>query len=251
MGIHLVPYGCLVLAVLAGPATAAEVTVAVAANFVPPFREIAERFEQATGHRVEMVSGSSGKFYAQIRNGAPFDVFFSADQERPKLLEDEGHAVAGSRFTYAVGRLALWSPDAQLVEGEKTLREGGFKHLAIADPKLAPYGAAAVQVMEALGMWERLQPRIVTGESLGQTIGFVTSGNAELGFIALSQALDPNLKPKGSRWDIPSNLHDPIRQDAIVTSRGAFNPGARALVEYVRNDPAARAIIERFGYLVD
>jgi molybdate transport system substrate-binding protein len=238
-------------AALSGPANAAEVTVAVAANFVPPFREIAARFEETTGHHLRVLPGSSGTFYAQIKNGAPIDVFFSADQHRPKRLEEEGAGVAGSRFTYAVGRLVLWSADPLLVAGEQTLRDGRFKRIAMADPRVAPYGAAAVQVMKALGVWDHLQPRIVLGKSLGQTIGFVDTGNAELGFIALSQALDANLESTGSRWDIPRALYDPIRQDVVVTSHGASNPGARALAEYVRDDPDARAVIERFGYARD
>ena len=179
------------------PALADQVLVAVAANFVPPFREVAMEFEKATGHNVQVASGSSGNFYAQIMNGAPFDVFFSADNERPKLLEEEGLGVKGSRFTYAIGRLVLWSPDPNLVKGEDTLRSESIKHLAIANPKTAPYGAAAMQTMQTLGLWETVQPRLVMGENLGQTLGFIESGNAELGFLALSQVMDPKMKGKG------------------------------------------------------
>lgn len=243
----LILCGGLVFAVLVGPASAVDVTVAVAANFIPPFREIATRFEQTTGHRLQVVSGASGKFYAQIKNGAPFDVFFSADQERPKLLEEEGAGVVGSRFTYAIGRLVLWSPDAPVVTGEQTLRDGRFKHLAMANPQVAPYGAAAKHVMMKLGLWDQLQSRIVQGESLGQTMGFVTSGNAELGFVALSQVLDPALKQAGSRWDIPLDLYDPINQDVVLLTYGRSNPGAEALLVYIRGADARR-VIERFGY---
>jgi molybdate transport system substrate-binding protein len=226
---------------------AGELMVAVAANFAPPFREVATEFEKATGHTLQVVSGSSGNFYAQIKNGAPFDVFFSADDERPKLLEDEGLAMAGSRFTYAVGRLVLWSPDPALVAGEETLKTGTFMHLAMANPKTAPYGAAAMQAMQKIGVWEKLQPRVVMGENLGQTMGFIESGNADLGFVALSQALDPKLKNKGSRWDVPIHMHEPIKQDMVLLTKGKDNPAARALMEFM-GGPKAKAIIERYGY---
>ena len=229
------------------PALAEQVLVAVAANFVPPFREVAMEFEKATGHNVQVASGSSGNFYAQIKNGAPFDVFFSADNERPKLLEDEGLGVKGSRFTYAIGRLVLWSPDPKLVKGEDTLRSESFKHLAIANPKTAPYGLAAMQAMQKLGLWERLQPRLVMGENLGQTMGFIESGNAELGFLALSQVMDPKMKGKGGRWDVPINLHEPIQQDVVLLAKGKENPAAKALMDFM-GGPQATAIIERYGY---
>jgi molybdate transport system substrate-binding protein len=229
------------------PALAEQVLVAVAANFVPPFRELAMEFEKATGHTVQVASGSSGAFFTQIKNGAPFDVFFSADNERPKLLEEEGLGVKGSRFTYAIGRLVLWSPDPDLVKGEDTLRSGKFKHLAIADPKTAPYGVAAKQAMQKLGVWESIQARLVLGESLGQTIGFVESGNAELGFLALSQVMDPKIKGKGRHWDVPNNLHEPIQQDVVLLAKGKDNPAAKALMEFI-GGPQAKAIIERYGY---
>jgi molybdate transport system substrate-binding protein len=229
------------------PAYADQVQAAVAANFIPPFREIAEAFEKATGHQVQTSAGSSGKFYAQIKNGAPFEVFFSADDERPKRLEEEGFGVQGQRFTYAVGRLVLWSPDPKLVYGEDTLRKGEFKHLAMANPKTAPYGAAAMQAMQKLGVWESLQPRLVQGENLGQTSGFIESGNAELGFLALSQVMDPKLKGKGSRWDVPTSLHDPIRQDALLLTNGQRSVAAKALMEFMHG-AQAQNIIQRYGY---
>ena len=194
---QIVSVTACVLCLWVTTARGAEVVVAVAANFVPPFREVSMEFEKATGHTVQVASGSTANFYAQIKNGAPFDVFFSADNERPKLLEDEGLGVKGSRFTYAIGRLVLWSPDPNLVKGEDTLRSESFKHLAIANPKTAPYGAAAMQAMQKLGLWETVQPRLVMGENLGQTMGFIESGNAELGFLALSQVMDPKMKGKG------------------------------------------------------
>ncbi len=239
---------CVWLLIVPG-AEAEEVQVAVAANFVITFKEIAAEFEKTSKHTVQINAGSSGKFYAQIKNGAPFEVFLSADDERPKLLEDEGLGVKGSRFTYAVGRLVLWSQDPALVTGEDTLRNGTFKHLAIANPKTAPYGAAAMQAMMKLGVWESLQPRIVMGENLGQTSGFLESGNAELGFIALSQVLDEKLKGKGSRWDVPESLHEPIQQDAVLLTKGQSNPAAKALMEFMHSSQA-RSIIERYGYQV-
>ena len=229
------------------PALAEHVLVAVAANFVPPFREVAMEFEKATGHNVQVVSGSSGNFYSQIKNGAPFEVFFSADDERPKLLENEGLGVKDSRFTYAIGRLVLWSPDPSLVKGEETLRSEIFRHLAIANPKSAPYGVAAKQTMQKLGVWESVQPRLVMAENLGQTMGFIESGNAELGFLALSQVMDPKIKGKGSRWDVPVNMHESIQQDVVLLTKGKDKPAAKALMEFIRA-PDARAIIERYGY---
>lgn len=228
-------------------AFAEQALVAVAANFFPPFREIAIEFEKSTGHQLQVAGGSSGNFYSQIKNGAPFDVFFSADIERPKLLEDEGLGVKDSRFTYAIGRLVLWSPNADLVKGEETLRSKNFKRLAIANPKTAPYGVAAMQALQKLELWESLQPQIVMGESLGQTMGFIESGNAQLGFVALSQALDPKIKGQGGRWDVPNNLHEPIKQDVILLTKGKDNSAAKALMKFI-GGPQARTIIERYGY---
>lgn len=229
------------------PACAEQVLVAVAANFVPPFREIALEFETATSHHLRVATGSSGNFYSQIKNGAPFDVFFSADMERPKLLEDEGLGVKDSRFTYAIGRLVLWSPSTNLAKGEETLRSKKFKRLAIANPKTAPYGLATMQAMQKLDLWESLQPKIVMGENIGQTMGFIESGNAELGFVALSQIVNPALTMKGSHWDVPVELHDPIRQDAILLVKGKDNQAAQALMDFIKS-PGARAIITRYGY---
>ncbi len=229
------------------PAFAEQVLVAVAANFVPPFREIAMEFEKTTGHQVQVAAGSSGNFFTQIKNGAPFDVFFSADNERPKKLEEEGFGVKESRFTYAFGRLVLWSPDANLVKGEETLRSRTFKRLAMANPKTAPYGVAAMQTMQKLELWESVQPQIVMGENLGQTMGFVESGNAPLGFLALSQVMDPKYKGKGSRWDVPKDLHEPIQQDVVLLKKATENQAAKALMEFMKG-PQAKAVIERYGY---
>ncbi len=231
------------------PASAEQVLVAVAANFIPPFREVAMEFEKATGHRVQVAAGSSGNFYSQIKNGAPFDVFFSADHERPKKLEEEGLGVKDTRFTYAIGRLVLWSSNAGQIKGEETLSSKNYTHLAITNPKNAPYGLAAMQAMQKLRIWDKLQPQhiIIMGENISQTMGFVESGKAELGFVALSQVLAPNLKGKGSRWDVPNNLHEPIQQDVILLTKGKDNPAAKALMEFM-GGPQAKAIIERYGY---
>jgi len=240
---------CLFVSVITAvaPVFAEQVLVAVAANFVPPFREIASEFEAVTGHNIRVAAGSSGNFYSQIKNGAPFDVFFSADTERPKLLEDEGFGVKDTRFTYAIGRLVLWSPSADRIDGEETLRSQKFKRIAFANPKTAPYGLAAMQTLQKLELWESLQPKIVMGENIGQTMGFIESGNADLGFVALSQALDPKIKGQGSRWDIPAHLHEPIKQDVILLRKGKDNPAAQALIEFIAG-PQAKAIIERYGY---
>lgn len=245
---RLLPWCVWVIVILAGaPAFAEQAVVAVAANFIPPFREIASEFEKSTGHQLQVAGGSSGSFYTQIKNGAPFDVFFSADRERPKLLEDEGFGVKYSRFTYAIGRLVLWSSNASLIKGEETLRSKQFKRLAIANPKTAPYGVAAMQTMQKLELWDSLQPHIVMGESIGQTMGFIESGNAQLGFVALSQIMDAKFKGKGSRWEVPTNLHESIKQDVILLTKGKENPAAKALLEFI-GGPQAKAIIERFGY---
>ncbi|MGE0642225.1 MAG: molybdate ABC transporter substrate-binding protein [Nitrospira sp.] len=240
---------CVLVSVLsaATPVFAEQVLVAVAANFVPAFREIASEFETVTGHNIRVAAGSSGNFYSQIKNGAPFDVFFSADMERPKLLEDDGLGVKDTRFTYAIGRLVLWSPSADLIKGEETLRSKKFKRLAFANPKTAPYGLAVMQTLQKLELWESLQPKIVMGENIGQTMGFIESGNADLGFVALSQALDPRIKGQGSRWDIPTTLHEPIKQDVILLIKGKDNPAAKALMEFM-SAPQTKTIIERYGY---
>lgn len=223
---------------------AEQLTVAVASNFAAPMREIAAAFERESGHGLRLAFGSSGKFYAQIQHGAPFDIFFSADRTKPQALEEAGLAVAGSRFTYAVGRLALWSRDAKLVRGgPQVLEEGGFNKLALANPRLAPYGAAAVQVLRNLGLEEVTKPHWVRGENIAQTYQFVASGNAALGFVALSQISGGG----GSAWIVPGNLHDPIRQDAVLLKRGAKSAAARALLRFVRGARAA-AIIESYSY---
>jgi molybdate transport system substrate-binding protein len=230
-------------------AAAEEVRVAVAANFLGTMNQIITNFQADTGHTVVVSAGSSGKLYAQIKNGAPFDVFFSADVTRPTLLEEEGLAVKGSRFVYAVGRLTLWSPDSNLVngDGQTVLSDGRFEYLAIANPKTAPYGRAAEQTLEKLGLWTSLKDRMVQGENIGQTFQFVFSKNAQLGFVALSQVLDPKINGSGSRWNVPTSLHDPLDQEAVLLVTGQKNAAAKAFLNYVRGDKSL-VIIERFGY---
>jgi molybdate transport system substrate-binding protein len=238
----------LFLALIAPGVSAADVQVAVAANFTAPMQAIAAGFEQATGHQAKLAFGSTGKFYAQIKNGAPFDVLLAADDETPAKLEKEGMTVAGSRFTYSIGRLALWSAKPGYVDDQgAVLKQGAFKHLALANPKLAPYGAAAVETLNRLGLLAALQPRFVQGENIAQTFQFVSTGNAELGFVALSQVFEGGKLKRGSAWIVPAGLHAPIRQDAVILARGRDNPAARALMKYLKQDQA-RAIIRAYGY---
>ncbi|MDI1277526.1 molybdate ABC transporter substrate-binding protein [Methylobacter sp.] len=235
--------------ILLAPATWAEtVLVAVAANFTKPMTEIAAAFEKSSGHKASLSFGSSGKFVSQFENGGPFEVFLSADDKGPIKLEQSGLAVANTRFTYALGKLVLWSATPGLVDDQgQVLSKGGFKHIALADPKLAPYGAAAVEVMKSRGVFDKLQPLFVQGENIAQTHQFVSTGNAELGFLALSQVIDNGKIVGGSGWIIPSDLHKPIRQDAILMKTGAGNPAAPALMTFLKS-PEALAIIKKYGY---
>lgn len=227
----------------------ATVLVAVASNFTKPMTEIGEAFKQATGHEANLSFGSSGKFVAQIDNDAPFEVFLSADEKNPKKLEESGKGVASSRFTYAIGKLVLWSAQPGYVDAQgQILSKGGFKHIALADPKLSPYGLAAEESMKNFGVLEQLKPLFVLGDNISQTQQFISSGNAELGFIALSQVIGKEGKiTEGSGWIVPDTLHDPIRQDAILLKKGEPNPAAPALLAFLKS-PEAKAIIEKFGY---
>jgi len=235
----------LILLLGLGQASADEIHVAVASNFTDAIKDIARVFEEKTGHKVILVFGSTGKHYAQIKNGAPFEAFFAADVRRPALLEEEGVAQPGSRFTYAIGKVVLWSPESALVDAQaNVLSKGGFRYLALANPKLAPYGKAAQQVMQAKGVWETLRGRMVRGENIGQTFQFVKSGNAELGFVALSQIRKPGADIKGSFWQPPQSLYDPIEQQAVLLKD---NTVARDFMDFVKGE-AAREIIEGYGY---
>lgn len=233
---------------LAGAAVAGEARVAVSANFARPLEEIAAGFAATTGHTLRVSSGPTGKFYSQIVAGAPFDVLLAADDETPRRLVAEGHAVAGSAFTYAVGRLVLWSARPGFVdERGDVLASGRYAHLAIANPKTAPYGAAAIQVLRARGLADALAPKIVTGESIAQAYQFVATGNAELGFVALSQVSQPGQPATGSRWLVPAELHHPIRQDAVLLKAGDGNAAATALLAYLKSD-SARRVVAAWGY---
>lgn len=233
---------------LSRPALAAEVKVAVAANFAAPMQKIAADFERDTGHKAQLSFGATGKFYAQIKNGAPFEILLAADDEIPARLEKEGFAASGSRFTYAIGQLALWSARPGYVDdmGE-VLKQDTFEHLAIANPRLAPYGAAAVETLTRLGLLGRVEGRLVQGENIAQAFQFVSTGNAELGFVALSQVYVGGKLKSGSAWIVPANLHKPIRQDAVVLARGRDNPAAAALARFLKTDKA-RAVINSYGY---
>lgn len=235
--------GALGLIIGSAVAQADDVHVAVAANFTAAMKEIAANFEKTSGHHAILSFGSTGKLYTQIvHGGAPFEVFLAADQRRPELMENAD--LASGRFTYAIGKLVLWSSDADRAVGEQSLSEGDFHKLAIANPKTAPYGAAAVEVMRNLGLYEKLEPKLVLGDSISQTHQFVATGNAQLGFVALAQiALDGS----GNRWPVPDKLYTPIRQDAVLLARGKDNPAAPALIAYLKSD-AARAVIHRYGY---
>ena len=222
--------------------------VAVAANFTKPMTDIAEAFEKTTGHSAKLSFGSSGKFVAQIENGAPFEVFLSADDKAPAKLEQSGFAVANSHFTYAIGKLVLWSATANLVDAQgEILSKGGFKHLALADPKLAPYGAAALEVLKNKNLLNKLQPLFVQGENIAQTYQFVSTGNAELGFVALSQVIDNGKISSSSAWQIPENLYTPLRQEAVLLKKGEDNPAASALMQFLKS-PEAKAIVSKYGY---
>ncbi|MEN9490261.1 MAG: molybdate-binding periplasmic protein ModA [Pseudomonadota bacterium] len=229
-------------------ALADEVKVAVAANFTAPMQKIAVEFEKDTGHKALVSTGATGAFYAQIKNGAPFEVFLSADDETPAKLEAEGAGVKGSRFTYAIGRLVLWSAKPGFVDARgEVLKKGDFNKLALANPKTAPYGSAALEVMKKLGVQEALQPKIVQGENISQTFQFVSTGNAEVGFVALSQVWQDGVLKSGSAWIVPADLYAPIRQDAILLAKGEGKPAAEALLKYLKGDKA-KAVIKSYGY---
>lgn len=231
----------------AGAVLAGETKVAVAANFTEPAKAIAARFKARTGHEAVLSFGSSGQFYTQIANGAPYEVFLSADVERPQMAEAAGLAVAGSRFTYATGRLVLFSRTPGLVDGKGAVLAGGrFDKLAIADPKAAPYGQAAMETLNKLKLYDALKPKIVTGASITQAYQFVQTGAAELGFVALSQVID---EKGGSRWIVPATNHTPIEQQAALLKTGASNAAAKAFLNFLKS-AEAKAIIRRYGYEV-
>ncbi|WP_338493585.1 molybdate ABC transporter substrate-binding protein [Pseudomonas trivialis] len=248
MKIHAPRLAVLVAALAFGSAQADEVQVAVAANFTAPIQAIAADFEKDTGHKLVASYGATGQFYTQIKNGAPFEVFLSADDTTAQKLENEGDTVKGSRFTYAVGTLALWSAKDGYVDAKgEVLKENQFKHLSIANPKAAPYGLAATQVLAKQGLTEQVKDKLVEGQNITQAYQFVSTGNAELGFVALSQIYKDGKVTHGSAWIVPASLHDPIKQDAVILTRGKDNAAAKALVDYLKG-PKAAAVIKSYGY---
>jgi len=227
---------------------AAEVTVAVAANFSAPMKVIAQQFQRDTGHQVRMSFGSTGQFYAQIKHGAPFAILLAADERTPEQIEQNGWGVPGSRFTYAVGKLALWSRMPGLVDGDGAiLKSAAVDKIAIANPKFAPYGAAAVEVIHKLGLSDALSSKIVEGSSIGQAFQFVASGNAAIGFVALSQVYENGQIKEGSAWIVPAEMYQPIKQDAVLLKTGLGNPAALALMKYLQENQA-RSVMRLFGY---
>ncbi|MDM7943210.1 MAG: molybdate ABC transporter substrate-binding protein [Hydrogenophaga sp.] len=236
------------LLLVAGSLHAAEAQVAVAANFAEPIKAIAAVLEKTTGHTLKITVGSTGRLYAQIRNGAPFDVLLAADTKTPAQLDTDGLAQPGSRFTYATGKLVLWSADATRVDAQgAVLKSGGFRKLATANPKTAPYGAASIEVIDKLGLLAALTPKLVQGESIGQTYNFAFTGNAEIALVAMSQVLEGGKLKSGSMWVVPQNLYAPIRQDAVLLKTGAGNPAAKALMALLKS-PDTQALIRSFGY---
>lgn len=231
-----------------GAAMAAEVSVAVAANFTAPMQKIAQMFEQDTGHKAVLAFGSTGNLYAQIKNGAPFQILLAADGETPTRIEKESLGVANSRFTYATGKLVLWSKQPGFVDDKgDVLRSGKFERIAVANPKLAPYGAAAIETLTRLGLLESTKPKFVQGENIGQTYQFIASENAQLGFVALSQVVADGRVRDGSAWVVPADLHQPIQQDAVLLTAGKDNAAATALLTYLRSDKI-KAVIRAYGY---
>ena len=233
----------------AGFTHAAEVHIAVAANFTAPINEIAAEFEKDSGHKVIAAFGPTGGLYTQIKHGAPFEVFFAADDSTPARLEAEGEILAGSRFTYAIGKLVLWSASAGYVDAQgEVLRRNEFNHLSIGNPKTAPYGLAATQVLGKLGLIDAVKPKLVEGTNITQAYQFVATGNAELGFVALSQVYKDGKISKGSAWEVPLDQYAPIYQDAVLLNKGANNPAASALLAYLKSDKA-KAIMAKYGYI--
>lgn len=240
-------FSSCVLFGLPSVAAAAQTRVAVAANFTNAATEIAAAFAKATEHQAVLSFGATGQFYTQITQEAPFDVFLAADNRRPTLAVEQGYGVDGTVFTYAIGQLVLYSAQQGKVTGPNTLVAADFQRIAIANPETAPYGKAAVETMTALNVHETLMPRIVQGQSIGQAYQFVHTGNAEVGFVALGQVSQTDA---GSRWVVPQELYEPIRQDAVLLKKGKTNPAATAFLDFLKGD-AAGEIIRKYGYALD
>lgn len=245
---HKLPLSVFIMLLAFNATQASTLSVAVAANFTAPMKDIAKEFEKETGHHLTLTFGSSGKLFAQIKNGAPYQVFLCADDKKTGKLENEGLSVAGSQFTYALGTLVLWSANPEFIDSKgETLKQNQFSHLAIANPSIAPYGLAAIETLQKLNTLEHLKKKFVQGENIAQTYQFVATGNAELGFVALSQVFQAGQLTKGSAWIVPAEWHTPIRQNAVLLSKGKDNNAATALLAYLKSDKAT-AIIKSFGY---
>ena len=245
---HLISLFMCSVFLMAANAQAAEIKVAVASNFANVLKEIAIEFQKDTGHQLAITPGATGKFYAQISNGAPFDVFLSADDETPRKLAQEGKAIASSQFTYAIGRLALWSPNLEMIDkNADILKTDKFKFIAIANAKVAPYGQAAVQTMQKLGVLTKIEPRVVQGESISQTYQFVSTGNAQLGFVAMSQIVENGKIKMGSAWIVPEEMHEQLKQDAVVLQSCKHMSACQALIEYLKSEKAKK-LMASYGY---
>lgn len=245
---HHVAAAVVLFGLMDSPVHAGEVSVAVAANFSAPIERIGALFQQESGHTLKISLGSSGKFYSQIKEGAPFDVFLSADEKNPKLLEQEGLVVANTRFVYALGKLVLWSAQPGYVDDKGTvLSKGSYNRIAYADPKLAPYGLAAQETLQKMNLWDKVQSKLVTGESIGQAYQFAASGNAELAFIALSQITRDGKVTEGSWWIVPANMYNPIRQSAVQLTAAKDKAAAQAFLTFLKSEKA-KAVIRGFGY---
>ena len=229
---------------------AEQISLAVASNFINPAKALAQEFETNTGNTIKISSGSTGKLYAQIINGAPFDIFLAADVHRPALLTQSGFAVPESRFTYALGRLALWSANPELIpdDGATLLKSGTFSRLAIANPKTAPYGAAAMSILKNLGIINQVQAKLIRGENIGQTYQYIATGNAELGFTALSQIKDPANKVVGSEWLVPDQLYTPISQQAVLLMRAKESPACKSFLAFLKSSSAKDMLVKKYGY---
>ena len=233
---------------MAAKVQAVEIKVAVASNFANVLKEVAIEFQKDTGHQLAITPGATGKFYAQISNGAPFDVFLSADDETPRKLAQEGKAIASSQFTYAIGRLALWSPNPEMIDKTADiLKTDKFKFIAIANAKVAPYGQAAVQTMQKLGVLTKIEPRVVQGESISQTYQFVSTGNAQLGFVAMSQIVENGKIKMGSAWIVPEEMHEQLKQDAVVLQSCKHMSACQALIDYLKSEKAKK-LMASYGY---
>lgn len=247
-GFSLPAFAFVATLVLSSHARAEQVQVAVAANFTAPLQAIAAEFEKDSGHTVVASFGATGQLYAQIQHGAPFELLFSADESTPAKLDSEGMGVSGSRFTYAIGSLVLWSATPGYLDGsDAVLKANQYRYLAIAEPKTAPYGLAATQVLDNLGLTDAVQGKLVTGQSIAKALHFIATGNAELGFVALSQVYQNGQLRSGSAWIVPAELHTPIKQDALMLKKGEHNPAAAAFMAYMKSEKAA-AIIKSYGY---